>query len=45
MCRALKISRGSYYYEVKKQESEAELEQAIIEEFAKSNNPSFPCKL
>lgn len=38
MCRALEISRGSYYYEVKKQESEVELEQAIIEEFAKSRN-------
>ncbi len=38
MCRALEISRGSYYYEVKKQTSEAELEQAIVEEFAKSKN-------
>lgn len=38
MCRALEINRGSYYYEVKKRESEAELEQAIVEEFAKSRN-------
>ena len=38
MCRALKINRGSYYYEAKKKESESELEQAIIEEFARSNN-------
>nr|WP_244244599.1 IS3 family transposase [Marinilactibacillus kalidii] len=38
MCRALEISRGSYYYEVIKKESDAELEQAIIEEFAKSKN-------
>ncbi|WP_413526737.1 IS3 family transposase [Marinilactibacillus psychrotolerans] len=38
MCRALEISRGSYYYEVIKKESDAKLEQAIIEEFAKSKN-------
>ena len=38
MCRALKISRGSYYYETKKNKHEAELEQVIIEEFAKSKN-------
>jgi len=38
MCHALGISRGSYYYEVKKKASEADLEQAIIEEFAKSRN-------
>ena len=38
MCQVLGISRGSYYYEVKKEASEADLEQAIIEEFAKSRN-------
>ncbi|MDN6345314.1 MAG: IS3 family transposase [Tetragenococcus koreensis] len=38
MCQVLGISRGSYYYEVKKKASEADLEQAIIEEFAKSRN-------
>ncbi|MDN6363765.1 MAG: IS3 family transposase [Tetragenococcus koreensis] len=38
MCQVLGISRGSYYYEVKKKVSEADLEQAIIEEFAKSRN-------
>lgn len=38
MCQALEISRGSYYYEVKKKASEGELEQLIIEEFAKSKN-------
>lgn len=38
MCRALEISRGSYYYEVKKKESEADIEQAIVEEFAKGKN-------
>jgi transposase InsO family protein len=38
MCQAPGISRGSYYYEVKKKASEADLEKAIIEEFAKSRN-------
>lgn len=38
MCRVLGISRSSYYYKVKKKESEADLEQAIINEFAKSRN-------
>lgn len=38
MCQALGISRGSYYYEVTKKASEADLEQAIMEEFAKSRN-------
>lgn len=38
MCRALGISRGSYYYEVKKKPSEGKLEQMIINEFAKSRN-------
>lgn len=38
MCHARGISRGSYYYEVKKKASEADLEKVIIEEFAKSRN-------
>lgn len=38
MCQVLGISRSSYYYEVKKKEPEIALEQAIIEEFAKSRN-------
>ncbi len=38
MCRALKISRGSYYYEEKKRQGEEVVEQAVIEEFAKSRN-------
>lgn len=33
MCRVLNISRGTYYYKVKQRESEAEIEQAIIESF------------
>lgn len=38
MCRKLGISRGSYYYEVKRKESEAEVEEAIIESFTNSRN-------
>ena len=38
MCKALNISRSSYYYVAKKKTSEAVLEQAVIEEFAKSRN-------
>lgn len=38
MCQVLGISRSSYYCEVKKKDPETALEQAIIEEFAKSRN-------
>lgn len=38
MCRALKINRGSYYYEVQKKKNESALEQAIVDEFARSKN-------
>jgi len=38
MCRKLEISRGAYYYEVKKKESEAVLEKAVIESFTGSRN-------
>ena len=38
MCRALKISRGSYYYEAKKRKSEEKLEEAVVEAFAQSRN-------
>ena len=38
MCRALGISRSSYYYQVKKKPTDVALEQAILEEFAKSRN-------
>lgn len=38
MCRKLEISRGAYYYEVKRKESEAILEKAVIESFTGSRN-------
>ena len=38
MCRKLNISRSSYYYEVKRKESEALLEAAIIDSFTQSRN-------
>lgn len=38
MCRKLEISRGAYYYEVKRKESEAILEKAVIDSFTTSRN-------
>ncbi len=38
MCRKLEISRGAYYYEVKRKESEAVLEKAVIDSFTTSRN-------
>lgn len=38
MCRKLGISRGAYYYEVKRKESEAIVEEAVIESFTRSRN-------
>ena len=36
MCKYLKISRQSYYYQPKQKKSESELEEAIYEEFQTS---------
>lgn len=36
MCRILGVSRSTYYYQAKLKKSEANLEQAVIEEFHKS---------
>ncbi|WP_420999871.1 IS3 family transposase [Carnobacterium maltaromaticum] len=36
MCRALNISRSTYYYEVKENSSEAALEMAVVNEFYNS---------
>ena len=38
MCRRLEISRGAYYYEVKRKKSEAIVEKAVIESFTNSRN-------
>ncbi|WP_326717834.1 IS3 family transposase [Vagococcus jeotgali] len=38
MCRKLEISRGAYYYEVKRKKSEAIVEKAVIESFTDSRN-------
>lgn len=38
MCRKLGVSRGSYYYETKRKESEAIVEKAVIESFTGSRN-------
>ncbi|MGO2083898.1 hypothetical protein [Vagococcus sp.] len=38
MCRKLEISRGAYYYEVKRKESEAVLEKVVIESFTNNRN-------
>lgn len=38
MCQKLMISRGAYYYEVKRKESEATIEKAVIESFTGSRN-------
>ena len=38
MCRKLEISRGAYYYEVKRKKSEAIVEKAVIESFTGSRN-------
>lgn len=38
MCRKLEVSRGAYYYEIKKKELEAVVEKAIIDSFTSSRN-------
>lgn len=38
MCRKLDVSRGSYYYEVKRKRSEDTVEKAVIDSFTKSRN-------